>query len=39
VKKYVAAVKALGKKKRGDETQFATKIGGNISLGPYYLVF
>ncbi len=39
VKKYVAAVKALGKKKRGDETQFATKIGGKISLGPCYLVF
>jgi hypothetical protein len=29
VKIYAAAVKALGKKKRkeGDETQFATKIG------------
>ncbi len=37
VKIYVAAVKALGKRK--DETQFATKIGGKISLGPCYLVF
>jgi hypothetical protein len=28
VKKYVAAVEALRKKERGDETQFTTKIGG-----------
>jgi hypothetical protein len=28
VKKYVAAVEALTKKERGDETQFTTKIGG-----------
>jgi len=28
VKIYVAAVKALREKERGDETQFTTKIGG-----------
>jgi hypothetical protein len=28
VKTYVAAVEALRKKERGDETQFTTKIGG-----------
>jgi hypothetical protein len=28
VKIYVAAVKALRRKERGDETQFTTKIGG-----------
>jgi hypothetical protein len=28
VKKYVAAVKALREKERGDETRFTTKIGG-----------
>jgi hypothetical protein len=28
VKIHVAAVAALRKKERGDETQFATKIGG-----------
>jgi len=39
VKIYVAAVKALRKKERGDETEFATKIGGKTSLGPSYLVF
>jgi hypothetical protein len=38
VKIYIAAVTALGEKKRGDETQFATKIGGKFSLGPCYLV-
>jgi hypothetical protein len=26
------------KKERGDETQFATNIGGNPSLGPNYFV-
>jgi len=37
VKIYVAAVEAKGKKERGDETQFTTKIGGKItSLGPSY---
>jgi len=34
VKIYVAAVEALRKKERADETQFTTKIGGKISLGP-----
>jgi hypothetical protein len=38
VKIYVAAVKALREKERGDETEFATKIGGKTSLGPSYLV-
>ncbi len=36
VKIYVAAMKALRKKERGDETQFTTKIGGKTSLGPSY---
>ncbi len=35
VKIYVATMK---RKKRGDETEFATKIGGKTSLGPPYLV-
>jgi len=34
----VAAVEALRKKERGDETQFTTKIGGKTSLGPSYFV-
>jgi hypothetical protein len=38
VKIYAAAVKALKKKERGDETQFTTKIGGKTSLGPSYFV-
>jgi len=38
VKIYVAAVEALGKKERGDETQFTTKIGGKTSLGPSYFI-
>ncbi len=40
MKIYVAAaVEALRKKgKRGDETQFPTKIGGKTSLGPSYFV-
>jgi len=38
VKIYVAAVEALRKKERGDETQFTTKIGGKTSLGPSYFV-
>jgi hypothetical protein len=29
---------AQGKKERGDETQFITKIGGKTSLGPSYFV-
>jgi hypothetical protein len=36
LKIYVAAVKALRKKERGDKTQFTTKIGGKTSLGPSY---
>jgi hypothetical protein len=36
---YVAAVEALEKKKRQDETQFTTKIGGKTSLGPSYFIF
>ncbi len=39
MKIYVAAVEALRKKERGDETQFTTKIGGKTSLGPSYFVF
>jgi hypothetical protein len=38
VKIYVAAVEALRKKERGDETEFTTKIGGKTSLGPSYFV-
>ncbi len=38
VKIYVAAVKALREKERGDETQFTTKIGGKTSLGRSYFV-
>jgi hypothetical protein len=38
VKIYVAAVEALRKKERVDETQFTTKIGGKNSLGPSYFV-
>jgi hypothetical protein len=36
MKIYVAAVEALRKKERGDETQVSTKIGGKTSLGPSY---
>jgi hypothetical protein len=38
MKIYVAIVKALRQKERGDETQFTTKIAGKTSLGPSYLV-
>ncbi len=38
VKIYVSAVEALKKKKRGDEAQFTTKIGGKTSLGPSHFV-
>jgi hypothetical protein len=38
VKIYIAAVEVLRKKERGDETQFTTKIGGKISLGPSYFL-
>jgi len=34
VKISVAAVEALRKKERGDETQFITKIGGNLVWVP-----
>jgi hypothetical protein len=33
VKIYVAAVEALRKKERQDETEFTTKIGGKTSFG------
>jgi len=36
MKIHVAAVEALRKKERQDETQFTTKIGGKTSLGPNY---
>ncbi len=40
MKIYVAAVGALKKDERGDETQFTTKIGGKkTSLGPGYFSF
>ncbi len=38
MKIYVAAVEALRKNERQDETQFTTKIGGKTSFGPNYLV-
>jgi len=38
VKIYVAAEEALRKKERGDETQFTTKIGRKLSLGPSYFI-
>jgi hypothetical protein len=39
VKIYVAAVEALRKKERPDETQFTIKIAGKTSLGPNYFVW
>jgi hypothetical protein len=39
VKIYVAAVEALKKKERQDETQFITKIGGKTSLGSQLFCF
>jgi hypothetical protein len=33
------SVEALREKKRQDETQFTTKIGGKTSLGPNYFYF
>jgi hypothetical protein len=39
VKIYVAAVEALRKKERQDETQFTTKIDEKTSLGPNYFCF
>jgi hypothetical protein len=38
LKIYVAAVEALRKKERQDETEFTTKIGGKTSLEPCYFV-
>jgi hypothetical protein len=38
VKIYLAAMEAIKKKGRYDETQFTTKIGGKTSLGRSYLV-
>jgi hypothetical protein len=38
LKIYVAAVEALRKKERRDETQFITEIGGKSSLGPSYFL-
>jgi hypothetical protein len=38
VKIYAAAVEALRKSERQDETQFTTKIGGKSSLGPGYFI-
>jgi hypothetical protein len=35
---YIAAVEALRKKERQDETQFTTKIDGKTSLNPSYFV-
>ncbi len=39
VKLYVAAVEALMKKERPDETEFTTKIARKTSLGPCYFVW
>ncbi len=39
MKIYVAAVEALRKNERQDETQFTTKIAGKTSLGPCYFDF
>jgi hypothetical protein len=39
VKKYVAAVEALRKKERCDETQFITKIGGKLVWVPVILFY
>ncbi len=36
MKIYAAAVEALRKLERQDETQFTTNIGGKTSLGPSY---
>jgi len=38
LKIYVAAVEALRKKERQDETEFINKIGGKSSLGPSYFL-
>jgi hypothetical protein len=36
VKIYLAAIEALRRKERQDETQFITKFDGKTSLGPSY---
>ncbi len=38
MKIYVAAVDALRKKERQDETQFTTTIGGKTRLDPNYFI-
>jgi hypothetical protein len=38
MKIYVAAVEALRKKERQDETQFITKIGGKTNFRPSYFI-
>ncbi len=38
VKIYVAAVEALRKKEREDETQFTTKIDGSLSFNPPWML-
>jgi hypothetical protein len=38
VKIHVAALQALRKEERQDETHFTTKIGGKTRLGPSYFV-
>jgi hypothetical protein len=38
MKIYVAAVEALRKKERKNETQFTTKIGGKTGSSPSYFV-
>jgi hypothetical protein len=39
VKIYVAALEALRKMEKGDETEFIIKIGGKTSLGLSYFLF
>ncbi len=38
MKIYAAAVEALRRKERQDETQYITKIGGQTNLDPSYFV-
>ncbi len=38
MKIYVAAVEALRKKERQDETQFTTKIDGFLSFIPHFML-
>jgi hypothetical protein len=39
VKIYVAALEALRKKERQDETQFTTKIDGFLSFTPFFKIY